>query len=293
MWGDVQEFVDSLITRYGVTRVLLGPVAVISLLTGMGLLTQGTKALLAGSAALFVAVVVISALALQLRAADNLLSERARIVNLYTRRFARHLESYAYAIEDWDERVTIEKNGDTTLEKWATLRIGDEDLYSVWTWIFKRGEVSDAQRRRVRVEARSFDEQGSLGARYDVTQSWGGNRVQLFVHFEHPAKAHSIVRIWLHWEWPRYYKELLSGATDTVEWLMHRPTKRIATTMIFSKTCNLRNDFYITPFEGCIIPSQVRAPDNALSIEVEYLDVPVETPIGFTLDGLALRRYHL
>lgn len=290
MWDDLQQFIDSLIAKYGVFRVLLAPFGVIGLFAGVGLITTGTASLVAVFLGLFMAVVVIGALSLQLRTTRRLLAERTRIVNLYTGRFARSIESYAYVIEDWDESVTVSKNGDTTLEKWVTIQVGDEDLYSVWSWIYKRNPVGNAERNRVKVEARSFDENRELGARYDVTSAWEGNRVQLFVHFEQPAHAGQIVRIWLRWEWPEYYNGLLAGEIDVVEWLMHRPTKRIATKMLFDTSCKIRSAFHVTPHADCPVPQQTINPDKSLIVAIEYSDVPVDTRIGFRLDGSTVRR---
>lgn len=290
MWDDVQRFLDFLITQYGVARVIVAPFSLVALLAGVGVIAGGSASFVAVAASLFIAVVIISAISLQLHAKTALLAERARIVNLYTDRFARSIESYAYSIESWDEIVTVKKNGDTALEKWVTIQVGHEDLYSVWSGVHKRGEVSDRQRRRVRVEARGFDENGVLGARYDVTHAWDGNRLQLFIHFEEPASAGEVVRIWLRWEWPRYYKELLDGDIEVVEWSMKRPNKNITTRMIFDRSCGIRNEFHITPYRGCPLPAQSREPDNSLTITVEYIDVPIDVKIGFRLDGREIRR---
>ena len=226
MWDEIQRFLESLLANYGVGRVLLGPFALITLLAGLGLVNGGTSAFVGVGLSLFVAVVIISALTLQLRSNRELLRERARIVNLYTERFVLR-ESQSYSVEDWDESVVITKNGDTKLEKWVTIRVGSDSLYSAWTWIQEAGksstdQISRSERRRFTFEARSFNEQRALGARYDVTSEWNGNKIQLFIHFEQPAQAREIVRIWMRWEWPRYYKNLLEGDTAIVDWLRVR-----------------------------------------------------------------------
>ena len=214
MWDDLQRFLDYLITKYGVLRVLLGPFAAIGLLAGAGIITGGGVSLAATAGGIFIALVIITALSLQLRSARHLSAERARIVNFYTQQFAQSDGPYSFTIEDWDERVTINKHGDAVLERWVTIKVEDENLYSIWSGAYTQADVNDAQRRRVKVEARGFDENNGsriLGARYDVTSKWEGKKIRLFVHFERPASAGEIVRIWLRWEWPTYYEGLLNG----------------------------------------------------------------------------------
>lgn len=289
MWDELQRILDQLIRQYGIGRVLLGPFAAIAALAGAGIITGGAVSLVATALSLFVAVVFISALYLELRATRQLLSQRARVLSLYTNRLVKSIESLAFKIDDWKEEVTVNSHGDTVLEKWVTIEVGDDELHSVWSAIHARREVSEADRRRIRVEARGFNEDGKPGARYDVTQKWVGDRIQLFIHFEQAAAAHETVRIWIRWVWPRYYKGLLEGDTEVVEWLMLRPTKRITTKMTFDKSCKLRSDFNITPRGGSPSPTQTRTPDNGLVITAEYLKVPQDVKIGFMLDRGDLR----
>lgn len=300
MWDEVQGFIESLLENYGVSRVLLGPFTLIALIAALGLLKGGTAALVGVAVSLFVAVVIITALTLQLRSTRELLAERARIVNLYTERFVIR-ESESYSVEDWDESVVIAKNGTTKLEKWVTIKVGQDSLYSVWSWIEEAGNskgrnLSESERRGVTFEARSFAVQADasqsrvLGARYDVTREWNGNKLQLFIHFEQPARAGEVVRIWMRWEWPRYYKNLLDGNTGIVDWLMHRPTKRIAIAMTFDQSCKIRADFNITPHRDSNMPIQARGADGSLVVTWEQSDVPVDVKVGFRLDGRQLRR---
>ena len=286
MWDDLQRFLDYLITKYGVLRVLLGPFAVIGLLAGAGIITGGGVSLAATLAGLFIALVIITALSLQLRSARHLLAERARIVNFYIHRLAQSKEPYSFTIEDWDENVTINKHGDAVLERWVTIKVVDEKLYSIWSGAYTQADVNDALRRRVKAEARGFyEDNGSrvLGARYDVTSEWDGKRIRLFVHFERPASAGETVRIWLRWEWPTYYEGLLNGQTDIVEWSMHRPTKHIAGKLVFDKASHEKS-FHITPYTGCPMPKQEPQPDGGLVISAEYHRIQPETTVGFRLD---------
>lgn len=284
MLDDLQRFLDFLIIKYGVFRVLLGPFATVSLLAGAGVITGGSISFIATGASLFIALVVISVLSLQLSASRHLLEERARIVNLYTKRFAESVEPSAFTIEDWHEEVVINKHGDATLDRWVTMKVGDESLYSIWSGLYSQYEVNDAERRRVKVEARAFHEPRILGARYDVTSTWEGSSVRVFIHFHQPASAGDIVRIRLHCEWPMYYRRLLDGDTDIVEWFMRRPNKRITAEMRFDKAYNRARRFSISPYKGCPMPEQEELADGSLKILARYDDIPVETIVGFKID---------
>lgn len=290
MWDDFQRFLDSLVTDYGVLRVLLGPFVAIGILAGTGIITGGAVSFLATGLSLFIALIVITALSLQLRSTRDLLAERARVVNLYTDRFAGSVGPTAFSVEDWDETVTINKRGDAVLERWYAIKVGDENLYSIWSGIYSGFEVRDSERRRVRAQARGFDEQRCLGAKYDVTSEWEGSRIRLYIHFEQPAPAREIVRIWIRWVWPGYYSHLLAGEKDVVEWWMHRPSKRINARMVFEKGCAVDDGFNITPYRGCPMPKQEKQPDGGLVITAKYEDVKTETKMGFWIDSSNPRR---
>jgi hypothetical protein len=293
MRHELERFLNSLISQYGMGKVLLAPFGIMGALAGAGVVTGGAASLVATLSGLFVAVVVVSALSIQLRAAHMLLAERAAILNLYTDRFASSARQYAYTIENWEDEVFVSKGGTTILEKWVTIKVADQDLYTVWSGIYRAGMatpgvISDSERRRIKFEARSFNEKMELGARYDTTNKWEENWLWLFIHFDKPASAGQIVRVWLRWEWPGHYRGLLAGQTEPIDWRVQRPARRIAATVTFDKTCNLRNGLRITPYHDCQMPKQVMTPDGRTVITVEYFDVAPDSQVGFRLDSIPL-----
>ncbi len=294
----MERFFDSLISQYGIGKVILAPFTVIGALAGAGLITGGLVSFTATIAGYFVAIAIISALSLQLRSARTLLAERATILNLYTDRFAQSALKYAYTIEDWEDKVYVSKGGDTILEKWVTIRVADQELYTVWSGIYRAGMatpevISESERRRIKFEARSFDENMQLGARYDTTCKWEENWLWVFIHFEKPASAGEIVRAWIRWEWPGHYKGLLAGQTEPIDWRFQRPAKRISATVTFDKSCNLLNGFRITPYYNCQAPEQIKTPDGQIVISIDYIDVSPGSPVGFKLDASPLgKRNH-
>lgn len=290
MGDNVQEFLNSLISQYGIIKVLLAPFAVIGLLVGTGLFAGGAVSVLAVSLSGFVAVVIISTLSLQLKKTHELLAARARVLNLYIDRFAQRPGAYAYTIEQWHESVIVTRGGDTRADKWVVARVGGEHLLSLWSSISQSGQVSDSQRRRVKIEARSFDDHGVPGARYDVTQTWEGNNVFACVHFGQPVLAGSVVRVWLHWEWPEYYKNLLNGDTETIEWAMSRPCERLYSEIRFDKTCKLENGFRVTEFQNCPVPRQSEDAAKATILTTEYENLQPGNKVGFKLDGRVIRQ---
>jgi len=289
MGSEIQRFLDHLITRYGVGRILIAPFVAIGALAGAGIITTGAAPAIAVVCVVFVAVVFMSALVLQLRTTRELLEQRTIFVNYYAQILKRDVTFDSFAIEDWREEVRVTKNGNTVLEKWVTIKIGSNDINFVWSTVWTAYGVDDDNRRQFKAEARRINQDGSLGVRYDVTKIWVSNKVELFIHFGEFVTAHKQLRIWIRWEWPTYYKSLLDGGTATVQWLMRRHVKSVRSRMIFDKSCRIRDNFQISSYDDGIMPGQERMPDGSIEISVEYTDVPVGTRFGFMLDSKEVR----
>jgi hypothetical protein len=295
MYNELERFLDSLISQYGIGKVILAPSVLIGTLAGAGIISGGAVSFVATISGLFIAVVVISALSLQLRAAHVLLAERAAIMSLYAGRFTESAQQYAYTIEDWEEKAFVTGSGKTMLERWVTILAADQGLNSAWSGIYRAGmeateALSSSGRRRIRFEARSFDENMELGARYDITSKWQDDWLWLFIHFDKPVHPGQIVRIWVRWEWPEYYKGLLIGQPEPVHWIAQRPAKRIAATITFDKDCNLRNGIRVTPYPGSRMPKQIRTPGGQTVISVEYTNVIPQSQMGFRLDTISITK---
>jgi hypothetical protein len=293
MHHELERFLDSLISQYGIGKVILAPFTLMGALAGAGVITGGAVSFAATVVGLFVAAALVSALSLQLRSANRLLAERAAILNLYADRFTQSAQHYAYTIENWEERTFVSKGGNTILERWVTIRVADQTIYSVWSGIYRAGmeateEMSHSERRRIRFEARSFDENMELGARYDVTSKWENNWLWLFIHFDKPVSAGQVVRAWVRWEWPGYFRGLLAGHTEPINWIAQRPAKRISAILTFDRNCNLRSGLRITPHQGSQMPNQVRMPDGRTVISIEYANVIPKSQVGFRLDTMPL-----
>jgi hypothetical protein len=177
MWLEVQGFIETLLDRYGLWKVLTGPFALIGMLGALGLATRNnTTSLIAVILSFFFALVLIVFFAYQWRSTSAGMADRARTLTRYAERFIRQADYQAFAITDWRESVTVGRNGDSTIERWITISVGAHELYSCWSANYSTttSELAGSQKRRIKVEARSFDENRQLGARYDVTDDCPG-----------------------------------------------------------------------------------------------------------------------
>jgi hypothetical protein len=293
VWFEIEHFIEALLEKYGLWRVLTGPFLVIAVVGGFGLITnRGAASIVAVSFGYFIATVLILYFALKWRSADRQASERARSLTEYAERTMRQNKELSFSITEWDEKAIISKNGDTIIERRITLEVGAQDLHSCWTANYSTsgGELSAREKHEVLVQARSISESGELGARYDLTDSWEGTKQRIYIHFERPAPSGSTVRIWVRWSWPAFFRHLLRGGVEQVEWNFHRPMRSLSATMTFDSSCRLKSLFPVTSYPNCPAPTQERNnPDGSLEIRATYNNVAEDTTVGFRLDGSQAR----
>lgn len=294
MWDATGDFLDALIQKYGVRRVLLAPFVAMAATSAFGLVRDSNvAAFIAALASAFVAVVLIIYFGIGWRNTRVALAERTRTLTRYVDRFARTAEPpFAFSIGDWEEQVVVGCRGDTVIERWITVVVGPQEIFSCWTsnYAFASGEMTPAQRRRVVVLARSFDSSRKLGARYDLTYEWEQNAQRILIHFDQPVSAGETVRIWVRWSWPGYYRSLLDGTAENVEWKMCRPANRINASIRFEKSAKLRDKLKITQYSpnGSYVvsrsPNTTSSPDGSVVVEAEYTQVVPGTLVAFRLD---------
>lgn len=292
MWDDIQGFIESMLEKYGLFKIVIGPYLVVSTLCGLGFLTRSTVVTFIAVALSFLSTLILLVYtSWQWRNSHAVLVERTRTLNRYIDRFVRNLESTAFSIEDWEEKVTVSRHGNTVIERWITIKVGSETLYSIWTANYKASTrpILESHRRRVAAQARDFNGR-ELGARYDVHDEWRSNKHRLFVHFNEPAEPGEELNLWLRCSWPAFSEDVLAGIASPVEWKLRRPAKRISSTVTFDKSSGVKGAFSIRPHRGSPRPTQEVLPDKSVAITVEYSDVKPGSLVGYTLDGQAARR---
>lgn len=287
MWLEIQSFIESLLEKYGLWRVLIGPFLVIGVVGGFGLITnRGAASFVAVMLSFAIAILLIIFLALQWRTLATTLRARDKILTRYADRFVKSSANDTFSIEDWRETAIVGRAGDASIERRITLLAGAEGLYTVCITNYSTSadELTLSRRRKVKVQARSFNEQDELGARYDLTTNWIGSRQRAFIHFHNPVPANTIVRIWVQCEWPRLCTSVLNGQPSVIEWKFRRDIKRLAATMIFEKYFGVPGPLSITAFQGSVTPNQVVQADRSTVVSVEYLNLPKDSTVGFLVD---------
>jgi hypothetical protein len=295
VWDETHDVIESMIGRWGLWKVVIAPYILLAPLGGYGVISK-TPVLFTGALALtfFDLLAIIVSLGVQLRRRRAELADRARTLTWYVDKFVRAPDHLAFHIDDWFEDTTVGKNGDAFIERWITLIVGEHELFSCWTATYPStgARLSNSMRRKVKVEARAFAMTNSgreLGAHYDVTYEWEEDKQRAFIHFGQTRAPGETVRLWVRWRWPQYYRALLEGATEPFEWIMHRPAGKLRAEITFSKAARVKNPPRVTPFTGCPRPELRDSSDGATVVTFEQVNLPANTPVGFTLDTARVR----
>jgi len=288
---DIRLFVESLIGRYGIVKVVTTPYLLVPFIAGLGLFRNRSTASLLGAAATFViSLLVIVFLSLQLRRERGIRAERERIIARYTE--AAYLDGpVPYEWENWQETIQVTRHGDSIIEQWLTAKvIGEKPLHVLWFAQYQSEGtvVRDSQRRRVQVRISSFSEETgnrTPGARYDTTYQWGQNKLRVYLHFDQPIQPGSIVRLYVRWVWPAYYAHVLDGNVDKVEWsLRWTRIRQITSTVTFDKHCHLDGRLTVRAYEGSPVP-RVTPQNGNVTVVAEYSPGDVQRKVGYWLDG--------
>lgn len=264
-------------TAAGLTAAVGGDSAAVSLTVGCGI-TVGLLLIIYGT------VRKMRGMAVEIRKLRTGTGVLQRYIDMTTRQMAPD----AFTIDDWEESVTVKKNGDTTVERWITVIVGKDELVSCYTANFQTARMTDKQRSRVCVKAHEFESNRTIGAPYEITDKWEDSKQTIYIHFRQGLPKGGVARIWVRWTWPGFYKSLLDGVEpEPVEWRMGRKVRHIKSSLIFASDCGIHKtrNFNVSPLLGSPAPTQQRRPDASISIEVEYHDVAAGSQLGYVLDN--------
>jgi hypothetical protein len=106
----------------------------------------------------------------------------------------------------------------------------------------------------------------------------------VFVHFPDPAAPGDLVRIWIRWSWPRFYRTLLDGGTEPVEWTFRRTMTDFCASLTFDRAITRGNKLLVTPYNGSPSPDQVIQPDGSVKINAQYSNLPRDRTVGFRIE---------
>ncbi|GAA1273335.1 hypothetical protein GCM10009665_71400 [Kitasatospora nipponensis] len=288
MQNALTDWVDDLLQRkgkYAFLTPITGTLSLLLILVPLGVVGLAVAQWIGGGVACALLFIAVGYYALRLGQTRALVEERARVLNRYAARVMNESGPGAFWIEDWEEEVQVSKGGDTTIDRWLTIRVGDSPLYSCWNAAYQTlGNVTDRARRRVRSYAHAFDDHTKRqGLRYDVTDRWDGNKNRIFVHFPDPVPAHDARGVQVSWSWPAYSAALLRGdGAEDFEWMPRRRIKRLKATITFAKECKLQEEPRMDIINGPA-PKITTRRHHVYTIEAEYLDMEPDIKVGFRL----------
>jgi len=203
------RWLDDVLAEEGAAAVVK---AVPGLMSSAVLLSAvfGNTAVKAGAFA--TAVLVVLSLGLVLLGRQRLLKkqveESTALMSKYSKIVAddRHP---SYRVIKWDERYTIEANGDTL--KLVTIRaqvVNDLQLVRLVEGCHRPQPAR--YRKRVRVDVRTLRVSDQPGAALGTTKAWvEDGRLVLIVHFPRPPQVGSEINIAVEFDWPGMCEPLM------------------------------------------------------------------------------------
>lgn len=286
-WESFIEYLEDLVRRYGLVKILIGLATLAGALLGLGIVVNG-ETLIRFSGGLIIIVLLFTCLALIIDRRrlyrDN--ADTVEVLDRYGREIKARLTPEAFSIKEWREEQHLSKGGDTTLCRWFTLVVGPQPVQTFWHRVSMTTPRTDFKyKRKLKVEARTFDENLQIGVRMPTTEMWEQHVVTLFIHLDRAYQPGETVRVFLNIFWPQFNKELIDrNLVDPTEWEFHREVGRFQFMMSFDKSVRIRRNLTITPFPSTPAPTQTRGADDCLRIEFAYDNPPTRTPVGFRVE---------
>jgi hypothetical protein len=290
---DFVDWLQSAIDRYGLTKVMLSPVPVVTLLGALGVIAdRSALRVVLTVALLFIVLVTVLSILLVLNRTRHDLHKLGAILQRNSNRLLRDT-GRQFRITSWKETLTFSNRGNLVATRHIDIEVtGTEVLLCRQALYPSPGPtMSERSKRRVKVVAYQLHDDDSIGARYDYTTDWmrvdNMDKHQLQVHFPEPITTGESVRIFARWDWPEYSRQLVDGGLEDFTWKMLRPVNEIVAEVIFERGSGVRS-VTVSPVRGSVAYGAVRSsePDKGkLVISARYLAVPADTPVGFRIDA--------
>jgi hypothetical protein len=292
--GDFQRFLEQLVMRYGLWRVVLAPYSLVPVLSGLGIAFDLRFAVLLGGVSLIVmSFVMIVWLSYRLRIERHDNQDLRRVANNYAD-IVLSTRPVPFQYQLWEEYIDVGRGGDATIEQYLTIRVVKRTVpvYIIWVKQHQspRLPMSDLQRRRVSVTARRFApfaEQGRRhGAAHITTLRWEtGNKLCAMIHLDEPLQFDDLVHLHLRWIWPGYFRELGRGGRDVIDWTVPAGISGLVCSLTFREDCGLREGLDVTPYVGTPIPRYHATREGRIVISLDYKDAIVGRKLGLHLDA--------
>jgi hypothetical protein len=287
IWESFVGGLENIIRKQGLVRVIGALSSIAAVLLGLGVVVDRETTFRFASF-FVVALLFVTCIAFYLdrHRLQRDLNEAAEVLDRYGDEIFSRQNSDSFDIKEWREEQHIGKHGNTTLCRWFTLVVKTQELQTFWHRVHMTTRRQDFKyKKRFSVEARPFDGNFQLGARFPVTLTWQNHSASIFIHLDRAYSPGEEVPVYLQIYWPEYAMDLLDREiVDPTEWEFHRHIGRLQVTMSFDKKVKIEKDFRITPFQGTPSPRQTRGGDRNHRIEFLYESPPQKTPVGFRIE---------
>jgi len=288
---DLRSWLDKTVEGRDPVRLALIPISAIVALGSVGIISD-TRALLIAAVVgvIFVSLCVIAYEAMEVRRLRRSLAERNRVLyQLAEEMFVPRANSHVTRL--WDQNISINENGDAVSERWQTIQVGESGMGWFSANFYKADQYAMSARDRSRVRASAYDVNGvkDVGVKLDTFESWTGNHCRMIVRFKDRLSANEVFTILVRLVWPGWFKELLAGDKDIMEWTSGTGAiDRLVATISFSSDCKVADRMRVTPHRGSLAPTLHKQSDGSLVIRAEYTNIEPQSPVGFTLDAAPL-----
>ena len=294
IWESFIEFLEDVIRRFGLVKLLIALAAFAGALLGLGFVVS-PETLIRIALLFIIALLLLTCLALIIdrHRLRSTISDGTEVLNRYGDEIVARQTADSFDIKEWRDEQYIDKNGDTTICRRFTLVVGNEPLETFWHTIYMSPERTDVKyRKKLTIEAKKFDPPTlQPGVNYLYSSRWEQHALRLFVHLDRAYQPGQEVYVYLEVFWPQFCKKLLENRQgDNAEWMFRRNAEKLHVIMSFDKGLRIRENFAIQP----LLPScpacrltQTRLPGGTIKIEFEYDNPPRDTLVGFTVQRTA------
>jgi uncharacterized membrane protein (Fun14 family) len=290
VWESFVEFLEDLIRRYGLIKLLLGFSGFATALIGLALGFHLSGAVKIGLAGAFVIVLLLLAclsLIIDRHRLRSRMNDGTEVLNRYGDEIVGRQDSDSFDIKDWRDEQHIDKNGDTTIYRRFTLVVKNQPLLTFWHVMQMDTKRQDTgYRKKFTIDVRTFNPNTlEPGGNLLFTRRWETEHtVRVFVHLRRPAEPGKEVHVYFEVFWPEYAKEMLESRNgDDVVWTFRRKVDRLQAKFSFAKQLRLRNKFALEALDGSQEPKQTHGPDGSINIEFEANQPPKDTKVGFLI----------
>lgn len=277
------EFLERLIVRFGLWRVISAPLVVMAGLASFAaLFGDPLVGFLVAFVVLFLsAVILLTAAGLQIKKQRTQLGETDRLLRLL-REHVTFRTPATFEIDLWRDEAHVRKNGDVRRISSIKLTVtGDSPLHFIQ--LFPSGEaLRPKEQHKIRATVRL----GEDGARLLTQSQWADpKRMIVWAYLASPVSPGSTILLVLEYEWPRSFARLVSGEVDRFHWMFSKSApKRIEYHIILDSKMRLPHDVKISK-EGLKEDPQQRTEVQGLVIEGAEDMPPVGERIGIALDA--------